>query len=62
MKEIPVEKAYETDNILNCFGAKFKTKVELYEGMLKTLQVGSQLIGAVSPEIQVISSAANRNF
>ena len=62
MKEIPVEKAYETDNILNCFGAKFKTKVKLYEGMLKTLKVGSQLIGAVSPEMQVVSSAANRNF
>ena len=62
MKEIPVEKAYETDNILNCFGAKFKTEVDLYERVLKTLKIGTQLTGVISSELGAITSAANREF
>ena len=56
MKEIKVEK---TDNILDCFGSKFKTAVTVNENALNGLKAGGAVGGVLASELTGILPAAN---
>lgn len=60
MREIRIKNM--SDNILECFGEKFKLKVTSYEKPLKTLIAGGAVGGVLTSELSTLLPLANRDF